>query len=175
MLSRIPLRPRTVVALGLAGVVAVIVALGKLLGGPTPPVTSSVQPPIAAPSAVDPHEGDDGLVHLDPTPSPMKASNGPQAISVATKFAQQWIRHDRSADAWLDSLRPHSTAALVTELDGVDPAGVPADRITGAARMEALADTFVEVVIPVDAGLLRLRLVAFQGRWLVDGVDWERA
>lgn len=174
MLSRIPLRPRTVVALGLAGVVAVIVALGKLLGDPTPPATSSVQPTIAAPSAVDPHEGDDGLVQLDPTPSPMKASNGPQAISVATKFAQQWIKHDRSAATWLDSLRPHCTEALVAELDGVDPAGVPADRITGAARMEALAESFVEVVIPIDAGLLRLRLVASQGRWLVDGVDWER-
>lgn len=174
MLSRIPLRPRTVVALGLAGLVAVIVALGKLLGDAAPPVTSPVQPPMAAPSAVDPHEGDDGLVQLDPTPSPMRASNGPQAISVATKFAQQWIKHDRSADAWLDSLRPHSTETLVAELDGVDPAGVPADRITGAARMEALADAFVEVVIPIDAGLLRLRLVAMQGRWLVDGVDWER-
>ncbi|GAB4059614.1 hypothetical protein [Catellatospora paridis] len=174
MLSRIPLRPRTVVALGLAGAVAVIVILGKLLGGPTPPVTSSVQPPIAAPSAVDPHEGDDGLVQLDPTPSPMRASNGPQAISVATKFAEQWIKHDRSGTDWLDSLRPHSTDALVAELNGVDPAGVPADRITGAARMEALATSFVEVVIPIDAGLLRLRLVASDGRWLVDGIDWER-
>ncbi|GAA2353016.1 hypothetical protein Cme02nite_27020 [Catellatospora methionotrophica] len=174
MLSRIPLRPRTVVALGLAAVVAMIVALGKLLGDAPPPVTSPAQPPVASPSAVDPHEGDDGLVQLDPTPSPMKANNGPQAISVATKFAQQWIKHDRSAAAWLDSLRPHSTKALVTELDGVDPAGVPADRITGAARMEALADSFVEVVFPIDAGLLRLRLVASGGKWLVDGVDWER-
>ncbi|MEU8000860.1 hypothetical protein AB0B66_06850 [Catellatospora sp. NPDC049111] len=174
MLSRIPLRPRTVVALGLAGVVAVIVALGKLFGDAAPPVTSSVQPPVAVPSVVDPHEGDDGLIQIDPTPSPMKASNGPQALSVATKFAQQWIKHDRKADAWLDSLRPHSTETLVAELDGVDPAGVPANRITGPARMEALADAFVEVVIPIDAGLLRLRLVATQGRWLVDGIDWER-
>jgi hypothetical protein len=104
----------------------------------------------------------------------MKASNGPQAITVATKFAQQWIKHDRSATDWLDSIRPYSTGALVAELDGVDPAGVPAERITGAARMEALADSFVEVVIPIDAGLLRLRLIASQGRWLVDGIDWER-
>jgi hypothetical protein len=175
MLSRIPLRPRTVVALGLAGVVAVIVALGKLLSDPAPPANSSAHPPISGPSAIDPSAGDDGLVHLDPTPSPVKASNGPQAISVATRFAQQWIKHDRSAAAWLDALRPHSTEALVAELGGVDPAGVPADRITGPARLEALANSFVEVVIPIDAGLLRLRLVALQGRWLVDGVDWERA
>lgn len=175
MLSRIPLRPRTVVAIGLAAVVAVIVTLGKLLGDPTPPVTSSAQPPSASEVVVDPHAGDDGVVEIDPSPSPVKPSNGPQAISVATKFAQQWVKHDRSATSWLDALRPHSTETLLTELDGVDPAGVPASRITGSARLEALAASFVEVVIPIDAGLLRLRLVADEGKWLVDGIDWERA
>ncbi|MEV4411613.1 hypothetical protein [Catellatospora sp. NPDC049609] len=161
------------VALGLAALVAIIVGLGKLLGGPAEPVDFSAQPP-PAPSQVDPTHGDDGVVEHDPSPSPVTPTNGAQAMSVANKFAQQWIKHDRSAGAWLDALRPHSTETLVAELDGVDPAGVPADRITGDARMEAFAATYVEVVVPIDAGLLRLRMVTEHGRWLVDGIDWER-
>ena len=47
--------------------------------------------------------------------------------------------------------------------------------MTGCLAKGAAADTFVEAVIPIDAGVLRLRLVALQGRWLVDGIDWERA
>ncbi|GAA1610470.1 hypothetical protein [Catellatospora bangladeshensis] len=173
MLSRIPLRPRTVVALGLAAVVAIIVAFGKLLGGPADPIGFGAQPQ-SAPSQVDPTHGDDGVVEHDPSPSPVVPTNDAQAMSVANKFAQQWIKHDRSATAWLDALRPHSTDTLVGELEGVDPDGVPADRVTGEARMEAFAATYVEVVIPIDAGLLRLRMVTERGRWLVDGIDWER-
>jgi hypothetical protein len=34
--------------------------------------------------------------------------------------------------------------------------------------------TFVEASMPLDTGTVRLRLLATNGRWLVDGVGWER-
>jgi hypothetical protein len=33
----------------------------------------------------------------------------------------------------------------------------------------------VEVDVPVTPGTLKLRLLVTNGRWLVDGVSWERS
>ena len=67
-------------------------------------------------------------------------------------------------------------ASAVAAMLGVDdPADVPADRATGPVRVENRGAAFVEATVPVGSGTLRLRLVATNGRWLVDGVDWERA
>ncbi|WP_212828192.1 hypothetical protein [Catellatospora sp. TT07R-123] len=160
------------VALGLAVFVVFIVAIGKLVGGGS--VLPADEPPPTTQHTVDADADDDGVVTVDTTPSAVTPTNGPEALALATSFAKNWIRHDRNAKEWLDALRPMCTDALVTELDGVDPVSVPANRITGTAHVEALADTYVEVAIPIDAGTLRLRLVAPQGKWMVDGIDWER-
>jgi hypothetical protein len=47
--------------------------------------------------------------------------------------------------------------------------------MTGPAVVQNRAAQFVEVTLPVDSGTVRLRLLSTNGRWLVDGVDWERA
>jgi hypothetical protein len=52
---------------------------------------------------------------------------------------------------------------------------VPADRIAGDLELIPRGRKYVEVAVPVDSGRLILRLIAPEGRWLVDGVDWERA
>jgi hypothetical protein len=67
------------------------------------------------------------------------------------------------------------TPTLARELSGVDPAGVPASRVTGKPSLIPLGATVADVLIPVDSGTLRLRLVVLEDRWLVDGVDWKRA
>jgi hypothetical protein len=168
-----------VVALGLLALVGIIIAFGKLMGGPNP-VTPGADPP-AARSTVDPSTGNDGVANPDePTPSAFRPSTGPDVVAVANAFAKSWVQHKRSAKAWRDSLLPHCTKTLAAELDGVDPAGVPADRITGPATVEVRAEAYADVIIPIDAGRLRLRLVApadetGKRRWLVDAIDWERA
>lgn len=172
LLTLLPVRPRTAIALGLLLIVAMVVAIGRLLGGDPPAVVPHGQAPL---STVDPHSGDDGVANLDPSPTPAQPATGPDVVTAATSFAQNWINHDRAADAWLASLRPLCTEVLAGELSGVDPASVPADRITGQPRTVAHASTSVDVLFPIDAGLLRLRLVLAEGRWLVDGIDWERA
>lgn len=171
LLSWLPVRPRTALALGLLLVVALVVAVGKLVGGQERPAAA---PDGTTPlSTVDPSSGNDSVVDLVPTPTLGEARSA-EVLAAANHFAELWIDHDRPAKAWRDSLAPFCTRTLAGELSGVDPASVPADRITGAASLEVHADATVDVIIPIDAGRLRLRMVAQQNKWLVDGIDWER-
>jgi hypothetical protein len=170
-LSWLPVRPRTALALGLLLVVALVVAFGKLIGGQEKPLSS---PDGTTPlSTVDPSSGNDSVVDLVPTPT-LGDARSADVLTIANNFAALWINHDRPAKAWRDSLVPLCTKTLAGELSGVDPASVPADRITGPASLEVHADATVDVIIPIDAGKLRLRMVAQQNKWLVDGIDWER-
>lgn len=169
--SRLPVRPRTAIALGLLLIVAVVVAFGKLMGGQGPTASPDGTTPL---SSVDPTTGNDSVVDLIPTPS-LGDARTTEVLAVANNFAALWIDHDRPAKAWRDSLTPLCTKALTGELSGVDPESVPADRITGTASLEVHGDATVDVIIPIDAGKLRLRMVAQQNnKWLVDGIDWER-
>ncbi len=174
--SALPVRPRTAVAIGLILLVGLIVLVGKLIGGASPlsaPDSSSQL------SSVDPSEGNDGMVDLNPSPTLKQPAAGKPAIDVATAFANQWINNKRSADAWRSALKALSTKALTAELDQADPESVPAQRLTGPPTSEVNAETSVDIVFPTDAGKLRLRLVYLpgmtDGHWLVDGIDWERA
>ena len=49
------------------------------------------------------------------------------------------------------------------------------DRVIGRPVVDAVNDTLVNAVITMDSGKLSLRLVAPDGHWLVDGIDWEAA
>jgi hypothetical protein len=170
-LSRLPVRPRTAIAVGLLLVVAIVVGFGKLMGGQVPTASPDGTTPL---SSVDPTTGDDSVVDLVPTPT-LGDVRTVEVLAVANNFAALWIDHDRPAKAWRDSLTPLCTKTLAGELSGVDPESVPADRITGTASLEVHADVTVDVIIPIDAGKLRLRMVAQQNnKWLVDGIDWER-
>ena len=171
LVSLLPVRPRTAVALGLLLIVGLVVAIGRIVGGEPEPVAPHGQAPL---STVDPSAGNDSVVNLEPSPTPKQAAAGPDVVGAATAFAQNWINHDRPGQAWRTSLVPLCTKALANELSGVDPASVPADRITGAATTEVHADSSVDVIFPIDVGKLRLRMVLASGRWLVDGIDWER-
>ena len=171
-LSWLPVRPRTAIAVGLLLAVAIVVGIGKLVGGQQGPTASNDgTTPL---SSVDPSTGNDSVVDLDPTPTLGNVRTA-EVLATANTFAALWIDHDRPAKAWRDSLIPFCTKTLAGELSGVDPVSVPADRITGTASLEVHADATADVIIPIDAGKLRLRMVAQQNnRWLVDGIDWER-
>ena len=169
------LRSRMGVALLLALVVLLIVGVARALSGPggTDPIAQPPARPLVTPTSAI---ADDGLLVPAATPSPVRSPGAAAPEAVAKAFASDWVAHTGvSMAAWHSRLREHSTAALAEELSGVDPVIVPADRLTGEPVVIPRASTVVEVVIPVDSGKLRLRLVAPEGRWLVDGVDWERA
>jgi hypothetical protein len=170
------LRSRYGLALLLAGTVLVILAGARLLGTGTPDGPGLGPTDAGRPTAtVDPTVGDDGVSSPAPAQQPVTSPGTAKPMAVAQAFAAAWVHHDVSEEAWYSALLPHATPELAAKLSGVDPDRVPADRITGEPTLIPRGATFTEVTFPVDTGVLRLRLIAPGGRWLVDGVDWERA
>jgi len=176
LVARGLLRSRVGVALVLAIVVLGVVGAAKVFSGSAgaePGLNGAPDRPILTVSTTIPN---DGLASPEPTPSPTLSPGTPVPASVAKAFGRAWVNHhDVTADEWYAKLLPHCTETLAEKLEGVDPAGVPADRLTGEPVLIPYADQIVDATIRVDSGLLRLRLTAVDGRWLVDGIDWERA
>jgi len=167
------LRTRAGLALLLAVLVLGVVGAARVLI-PAGPDTASPGP--VEPLAVSPTVPDDGLLSPGATPSPTRLPDSAAPAAVARLFAVNWLAHTGvSAEEWHAQLIPYSTDDLAQQLEGVAPEVVPAERITGEPAALPQAATVVEVVIPVDTGELRLRVLAVDGRWLVDGVDWGRA
>jgi hypothetical protein len=165
------LRSRVGVALLLTGLVLAVILVAQLAGGGA---GGGLPIPDGRPaSTVAPTAGDDGIAGPSPTTVARPGTAAP--AEVAEAFATAWVDHrEVSADAWRERMRPHATETLTQLLADVDPAAVPADRITGPATTVALSDMLVEVAWPVDTGVLRLRLTAPDGHWLVDWVAWDR-
>lgn len=160
---------RGAVGTGLALVVLGVVGLAKLAdrGGPAGHYLPPARPPVTA----DPTEGDDAAV----APAPSRLTDEPVVLSTAAQFAAAWLRQDLSASAWHAGIAPFATQSLAQRLAGVDPAAVPASRILGEPQLALRAASYAQVVLAVDSGTLRLSLVRRDGRWWVDGVDWDRA
>jgi len=162
------------VALGIVVVVAAVVAVARVAGAPPP-----APPPAgtaAAPSTALSAEPDDGQDSPEPAISPSTSPGTAAPLAVAASFTTAWLHHTGVDPAqWLAGMRPYCTDSLAAELTGVDPAGVPASRTAGPAQLVPQDATFAQVVVPLDSGTLTLRLLATAGRWLVDGVDWQRS
>jgi hypothetical protein len=165
-------------AVALVVLIALVIGVGKIVGGSRPDQTALGSGGGAVSSAASPNPsqlGDDG-VGSPPTPPPPSTSPGasdPQ--TVALNFTQAWLHHDGvTADQWLATLRPYATKALQDRLSGVDPLSVPASKVAGAAAATDRSPSYVDVVVPLDAGVLTLGLASADGRWLVDSVDWQR-
>lgn len=170
------LRSRLGVAALLAVVVVGVLSSARLVARPGDDSSVVVGAPDRPITTVDPTTGDDGLVSPKPPAEPVTRPGTAKPLAVARAFASAWLRHrDVTAQEWHEGLLPHATERLTEQLEGADPAGVPADRITGDLELIPRGGKYVEVAVPVDSGRLILRLIAPEGRWLVDGVDWERA
>ncbi|MFG1989699.1 hypothetical protein ACGFJ7_06905 [Actinoplanes sp. NPDC048988] len=169
-------RSRWGVAIVLAVIVLAIVGLGRLFAGDH----DSSQPSLGAGSpapavSVDPSE-DDSVIDTEPPPRPSTSPGRAQPEAVAYAFASAWADHqDITPKAWRDQLLPNATKKLANELEGVDPASVPADRVVGRPSLVPVGTTVVNAVVTMDSGKLSLRLISPNGHWLVDGIDWESA
>jgi hypothetical protein len=164
-------------ALGLVLLIAIVVAAGKVVGGGSGlPVIGSGPDSVATPTATQSPIPDDGdLASSAPAPAPSTSPGAPDPKTVATNFTRAWLNHTGvSATQWHTGVARYATPTLSTKLDGVDPAGVPANQITGDVTLIDHAESYVDATVPLDNGLLTLQLVATHGRWLVDTVDWQR-
>jgi|SRR6476660_9424094 len=162
------------VALIIAVLVLGVAGVAKAVSDPEPPPAA---PLVGASNAVSPEADpdDDGE---DPSASPAPPLTSPGATApdkVAATFAGAWVKHTGvTPEQWRTGIAATSTRTLQDKLKETDPAAVPAESVTGTATVLQREASFVEALVPLNAGRLRLRLVAQNGRWLVDGVDWER-
>lgn len=166
-------RSRWGVALVILVLVLAVVGLGRAFAGgnASGPLLGSASPAPAI--SVDPSD-DDGAVSSEAPPAPVTSPGRAQPEAVAYAFASAWVDHKNvSAQAWHDGLVPNATKHLSDQLNGVDPAGVPASRVLGRPALIPINSTLVNAVVNVDSGKLTLRLVSPDGHWLVDGIDWD--
>jgi hypothetical protein len=166
-------RSRWGIAVVLVVLVVGVVAVGRLFSAGTtrdPQLSTATAGPAIS---VDPAE-QDSVISPAPPPSPTTSPGTAEPEAVAYAFASAWVDHRGvSADKWHSRLLPNATKALSDKLSGVDPRGVPADRVVGRPSLVPVGDGLADAVVTVDTGKLRLRLVAPDGHWLVDGVDWD--
>ncbi|WP_285551586.1 hypothetical protein [Actinoplanes regularis] len=151
----------------------VIVSIGRLLSDGKSG-SSSIGLGSPAPTiSVDPSD-DDSIVSSDPPAKPKTSPGGAQPEQVAYAFASAWVSHTGiTSKKWLDRLLPNATTDLADQLRGVDPGGVPADRVIGRPALDVVNETQVNAIVTMNSGKLSLRLIAPGGQWLVDGIDWE--
>lgn len=173
------LRGRVGVAVVLALVVLAAVGLGRVLGarsagsdaGLSTIATGETRTP-----AIDTSDPDDGVEGL-PTAAPASPSLSPGAagpLVVARAFLDAWLRRELPAQQWHTGVSRHATDELSQKLSGVDPAGVPAQRLTSGPDLVPRGSGSAAVTVRVDSGRVELRLVVAGGQWRVDGVSWSR-
>jgi membrane-associated protease RseP (regulator of RpoE activity) len=169
-------RSRWGVALILLLIVLAVVGVARLFSGDSNTNQPSLSNNSPAPAfSIDPSD-DDSVIDSAPPPSPSTIPGRAQPEAVAYAFASAWVDHKNvSPKTWRDQLLPNSTKKLADELDGVDPAGVPAERVLGRPSLVPISETVVTADVTMDSGKLSLRLISPDGHWLVDGIDWAPA
>ena len=75
---------------------------------------------------------------LAPSSKPL-ATAPSTALSVAGRWVAAWVDHPQgiTSQQWVDGLRPFTTDEYLGVLTGVDPANIPASRVTGRAPARA--------------------------------------
>lgn len=96
-------------------------------------------------------------------PTPRAVTN--QSTGVATAFVRAWSSDGASRDAWYAAMEPWASPELLRALASTDPAQVPADRVTGDARLVSSAKTSATVLVPTDGGDVLVTLSAAGGGW----------
>jgi len=99
-----------------------------------------------------------------------------EAVDRSVEFAEAWLNpNGYGATGWYDSIVPFLTDEQADLMQGVDPAAVPAESITGEAAAEG-----PKVSIPLDTGTLTLTMTEgsnnwTENGWLVSAIDWEQS
>ncbi|MEV0732379.1 hypothetical protein [Polymorphospora sp. NPDC050346] len=91
-------------------------------------------------------------------------------------FAAAWARPAVPADGWWQEVSRWCEATFAELLRTVDPAAVPASRVTGDPVLQSGPTDGVAVLeVATDAGSLMVTVGVVDGRWLVTGNDFVRS
>lgn len=177
-----PLRSPARLAVTSVLVVALVVGAGIALGGLGAGGGSASSRPAAGGPATTarPAPGAPTQTALPPvpelTPTTLPVSRAPAAaMDVARRWSAAWLRPRPgvSTQQWLDGLRPYTSEEYLGVLAAVDPANIPATRLTGAPRPVRVSPRSLQVEVPTDAVTLLVLVVDTEQGWRVAG--YERA
>ena len=171
MSSHRPTTTRTAIALVSIGVAVLLASCGQEQSSapdatPTSTTTVSVNtmPSTTAPTSTSPsttshsptstkndqdaheHEDDDPFV-------PLTSADAPAAARVATSFITATLATEKSRQQWAADAGKLATKDFADELALTDPANIPAQKITGPARMVDLrmTGTQMSIFVPTSA------------------------
>ena len=109
------------------------------------------------------------------TPKTLPPAAAPRAaLTAATRWTEAWARHPAgtTTESWINGLRPYTTDEYLGVLASIDPANVPASKVTGTARAVLVSPSSVRVEVPTDAVKLVVLVVNTGGTdWRVAGYD----
>lgn len=126
---------------------------------PPPPVGGARVPPTLSPVP-------------DLTAGALPISEAPPAaLDVASRWVSAWLRPPAgtTTQAWVDGLRDLTTEEYLETFVVVDPANIPATRVTGDTRPVRVSSGSVEVEVPTDALTLVVLVVDRGSGWRVAG------
>jgi hypothetical protein len=156
-----------------------LVALACAVAGCTGPRPATAPPP-STPASASPSTQvtmsaapvlPPGSDESEPPPAPPAG----QASAAAAGFAAAWVRSDLPAERWLAAVVPWCEAGFAAVLRTVDPANLPASRVTGRpVAVSPPADGSAVFTVATDGGTLTVVVAAVNGRWLVSGNDFRR-
>lgn len=162
-------------------VLAVSILAGALLAAgcsAEQPLPSSPRPSTALPSLTTapsdvPDQLDDGST-MAPSPSSTLSTNAASraaATEAAIEAMTLFARPDVDAQTWWSELVPLLSARAAQDYRYVDPANVPATKVTGRVKLlPQETPTVARASVPTDAGvyLLVLSRTAAEPRWVVE-------
>lgn len=165
-------------------VVAIIVATGivlpRLVGGNAGGAAPGGEPTTSgtAPSSTETEGSTSPLpTRLSaPLVSPTTAKAAPAALRVAEQWAAAWVKHPKGTtnEQWLEGLRPYTTPEYLPQMRTVNPANIPATRVTGKATATSSYTSSVEAEVPTDGPKLAITVVRTDTGWRVAQYDQAR-
>lgn len=109
-----------------------------------------------------------------PVTTPTTAPPNFDALRVGKEWASAWVNHPNgmTSEQWLNGLRPFTTEEfLAAKLSTVDPANVPATKVTGEpVAGQSFADS-VQMTITTDGPKLSITVVTTNAGWRVTAYD----
>ncbi|MEU0793206.1 hypothetical protein ABZ342_24295 [Amycolatopsis sp. NPDC005961] len=110
-----------------------------------------------------------------PLATPTTAAPNGDAVRVAKEWAAAWVDHPAgiTSDQWLAKLKPFTTEEYLPVMSSVDPANIPATKVTGEPVVGTSYTSSVQLTIPTDGPKLAITVVNTNAGWRV--ADYDQA
>ncbi|MEV7041333.1 hypothetical protein [Amycolatopsis sp. NPDC051061] len=110
-----------------------------------------------------------------PLATPTTAAPNGDAVRVAKQWAAAWVDHPAgiTSEQWLAKLKPFTTEEYLPVMGSVDPANIPATKVTGEPVVGTSYTSSVQLTIPTDGPKLAITVVNTNAGWRV--ADYDQA